>query len=171
MQADEDSYVLHGTVDLLFSPDGTNREPASLEIWDYKGMLRPRDNDHRLSDFRLQMMVYADLYRRRHGVFPARAHLYFLNELIANDASSIENRRARAALTVELTTQEVRAALEEFRDTVKRIEECRALDQWPAPEVGQGPGKATCKICDFRWSCPTVREDRELQREIPIRYP
>lgn len=170
MQANETEYVLHGTVDLLVAPGGDDEGPASLEIWDYKGLRRPRDNDPRLVDFRFQMMVYADLYRRRHGVYPARARLYFMNELAVDSRTESANRDA-ALLTVEFTPSDVAAALESFRQSVRTIEDSRANDNWSAPAVGQGPGEETCSICDFRWNCPTVRNDAVLNRRIPIRHP
>lgn len=170
MQADETAYVLHGTVDLLLAPDDTRRDPSALEIWDYKGLRRPHPGDAKLQDYLFQMMVYADLYRRRHGVYPSRGRLYFLNELIVQ-GRAIDISREEALLTVELSPQDVQEALEEFRHTVEEVESCREQDRWPEPQVGHGPGEETCTICDRRWSCSTVRNDPYLARRIPLRYP
>lgn len=170
MQANEESYVLQGTVDLLVATDDTNRGPDSLEIWDYKSQRRPDASDFRLTDYRFQMMVYGELYRRRHGVLPARAQLYFMNELLA-ESRSVEDSRRQALFTVEFHEAEVQQALGSFGDSVTSIEECRRADDWPAPEVGRGPGEDTCIICDFRWNCPTVRGDAGLSTRIPLRFP
>lgn len=169
MQADEDTYVLHGTVDLLVSPDDPSYSPDALEIWDYKGQRCPKRGDERLQDYLFQMMVYADLYRRRHGVYPLRAQLYFLNEL--DQDRPMETNREEALLTVEYTEEQVQQALSEFRGSVGEIETRRSEDEWPAPAVGRGPGEETCTICDYRWDCPTVRNDPDLNSKIPIRYP
>jgi len=170
MQANEESYVLRGTVDLLVAAHGPNRHPTALEIWDYKGQRRPGPKDFRLIDYRFQMLVYSELYRRRHGFLPARAQLYFMNELLA-DTRPVEESRRQALLTVDVEEAEVELALKSFRASVGSIEECRRADAWPAPDVGRGPGEDTCVICDFRWNCPTVRGDAGLSARIPIRYP
>ncbi len=170
MQADEDTYVLHGTVDLLVNADSPSDSPDALEIWDYKGQRRPKPGDNeKLQDYLFQMMVYADLYRRRHGVYPLRAHLYFLNEL--DQDRPMETNREEALLTVEYTQEQVEEALDAFRGSVGDIEASRSEDDWPAPAVGHGPGEETCTICDYRWDCPTVRNDPNLRNKIPIRYP
>jgi hypothetical protein len=169
MQADEDTYVLHGTVDLLVNADNQSESPDALEIWDYKGQRRPKPGDPRLQDYLFQMMVYADLYRRRHGVYPLQAQLYFLNEL--DQDRPMETNREEALLTVEYTEEQVERALNAFRGSVGDIEASRSEEDWPAPAVGHGPGEETCTICDYRWNCPTVRDDPYLNDKIPIRYP
>jgi hypothetical protein len=140
-----------------------------LEIWDYKGQLRPKEYDERLRDYLFQMMVYADLYRRRHGVYPLRAQLYFLNEL--EQDRPMETSREEALLTVEYTEEQVEEALSAFRGRVDDIQTARSQDYWPAPTVGHGPGEETCTICDYRWDCPKARNDPGLRNKIPIRYP
>lgn len=169
MQADEETYVLHGTVDLLVNSDNPSDNPGALEIWDYKGQRRPKSGGGGLQDYLFQMMVYADLYRRRHGVYPLRAQLYFLNEL--DQDRPMEINREEALLTVEYTEEQVQQALSEFRGSVGEIETSRSVDDWLAPTVGHGPGEETCTICDYRWDCPTVRRDPALSSKIPIRYP
>ncbi len=174
MQADEDTYVLHGTADLLLAPNDVDRSPGALELWDYKGQRRPSPANRHFQDYLFQMRVYADLYRRRHGVYPARTNLYFLNELYAltvEGGKPLEQARSSALLTVEIAPLEVADALTAFRTSVAEIERQRALDDWAAPAVGDGPGKETCTICDHRWNCPTVRDDPELSSSIPMRYP
>lgn len=173
MQADERTYVLHGTADVLVAPDDTDRGPETLEIWDYKGQRRPSSEDPQLADYLFQMRVYAELYRRRNGAYPARGRLYFLNELYVElrEGRSEDEARANALLTVEITPADIAIAMDEFRRTVGDIEANRRLDSWLPPEVGQGPGEETCTICDFRWNCPTVRGDSRLGPKLPLRYP
>jgi putative RecB family exonuclease len=173
MQSDEGDYILRGTVDLLVSENDSNRGPANLEIWDYKGTRRPTEDDDRYRDYLFQMMVYADLYQKRHGVYPARAQLYFLNEFFYQHerGASIDVARKNALLTVQFADHEVQMAREEFRSTVKEIEECRIKDSWESPAVGRGPGEETCSACDFRWNCATVRKDTKLSAKLPLRYP
>jgi len=169
MQSDQGDFILHGTVDVLTAPNDTDRGFETLEIWDYKGLKRPRDNDPRLQDLIFQMLVYAGLYFERHGVYPLIANLYFLNEL--EGRGSMNTRRNRALLAVPIQRAQVRRALNEFRRSVREIESCRNNQVWPTPDVGRGPGEETCTACDFRWNCPTVRNDQYLRRRIPLRYP
>lgn len=173
MQADERTYVLHGTADLLVAPNDTNRGPESLELWDYKGQRRPQPHDRHFQDYLFQMRVYAELYRRRHGVYPARTKLYFLNELytLADAGVALDEARDRAVMTVEINQTDVETAMYAFRASVNDIESRRGTDRWEAPAVGDGPGLETCSICDHRWNCPTVRGDPALDRNIPTRYP
>jgi PD-(D/E)XK nuclease superfamily len=58
---------------------------ASLltEIWDYKGGHRPRPNSQDLRRYEFQMLLYAELYRERNGVYPVKVILYFPSELDA----------------------------------------------------------------------------------------
>ena len=170
MQSDETSYILSGTVDVLAAPNDVDRGFGSLEIWDYKGLRRPPDNDPRPEDFEFQMLVYAALYHRRHGVYPRVANLYFLNEL-ADDKRSMAERRQRALMAVPIDPQRVEVAVDSFRGTVSEIERCRAANHWPAPDMGRGPGEETCVACDRRWNCPTVRQDTSMSTRIPLRYP
>jgi hypothetical protein len=173
MQADEDTYVLHGTADLLVAPNDTNRGPETLEIWDYKGTRRPSPRDRNFRDYLFQMQVYADLYRRRHSVYPARAQLYFLNELYQqlDEGKSVADARGASLVSVPIVPEEVEEALGAFRTSVAEIEQRRLADRWEAPAVGDGPGRETCSICDHRWNCLTVRNDPRLNAILPLRYP
>lgn len=170
MQSDETNFILHGTVDVLAAPNDTDRGFDALEIWDYKGLKRPQINDPRLIDYEFQMLVYAALYFRRHGVYPRIANLYFLNEL-EDDSRSIQERRERALMQVPINDSAAHQALDNFKQTVGNIESARSTQNWPAPDVGQGPGEETCVACDARWNCPTVRNDPPLRTRMPIRYP
>ena len=170
MQSDETNFILHGTVDVLAAPNDTDRGFDTLEIWDYKGLKRPQANVPLLRDYEFQMLVYASLYFKRHGVYPRIANLYFLNEL-ADDRRPIQERRERALMQVPIVDSRVQAALNSFNATVDSIENARATQNWPAPDVGQGPGEETCVACDSRWNCTTVRNDPSLRTRMPLRYP
>ncbi len=171
MQSDEISFILQGTVDVLAAPDTTARDFGSLEIWDYKGLKRPKDNAQglrNLQNLKFQMLVYAALYHRRHGVYPRIANLYFLNEL-EDQTRPMQDRRQRALLAVTMDPVEVQVAVNEFHNTVQDIENARMNQQWQFPSVGQGPGEETCTACDFRWNCPTVQNDTSYN--FRRRYP
>ena len=170
MQSDQTDFILAGTVDVLTAPNETDKGFETLEIWDYKGLKRPSTADPRFQDLQFQMLVYAALYQERHGVYPRKANLYFLNELMVTGRAINESRR-QALLEVAIDANQVQAAMQAFRGTVGEIETSRSNGAWPAPDVGDGPGEETCTACDFRWNCPTVRNDSALGGRIPIRYP
>jgi hypothetical protein len=173
IQADRGSYILHGTVDVLADPEVGEPTYDQMEIWDYKGTKFPDPNvsnphqaelnQRRLQMYQFQMYVYAELYRSRNGVYPAKAILYFLNEL--NDGPSPTNRPPNALYEVSFDESVIQQALADFGNTVDAIEQSRGLDQWPAPSQEQDPGKETCDICDIRWSCPLK------STKYPMRYP
>jgi hypothetical protein len=102
-----------------------------------------------LRDYRWQMCMYAELYQRREGAYPARAILYFLNELDLSPEPL--GRPLRAVYEVRFTPEMVQQALAEFDATAQSIIACRATNGWPLP--GAAPGKETCDICDIRWNC------------------
>ena len=79
LQADQQNYILHGNVDVL-AHSGV-QDNGQVEIWDYKGATRPSMRDPAYQRYIFQLQVYADLYRRKTGQAPAKAILYFLNEL------------------------------------------------------------------------------------------
>jgi hypothetical protein len=173
IQADQGSYILHGTVDVLADPEIGEPTYDQMEIWDYKGtkfpdpsVSNPRQaelNHRRLQMYEFQMYVYAELYRARNGVYPAKAVLYFLNEL--NDGPRPIRRPSNALYEVVFDQEVIQQALDNFEAIVDVIEQSRDLDQWPAPPPTQDPGKETCDICDIRWSCPLKRG------KYPMRYP
>jgi len=162
LQSDRGSYLLHGTVDVL-ADDPHWLPTMGAEIWDYKGGHRPKRNSQPYHQYEFQMLVYAELYRERNGLYPLRSILYFLGEL--DGAASSLTRPADAIIEVVLDPRRITVALQEFDQTVVDIERCKAIDTWPAPQPGQQPEKQTCDICDLRWHCPTVRQS------YPIRYP
>lgn len=160
LQADQGQYILHGNVDVLVASDNN----ADVEIWDYKGAYKPSQGDADYQRYVFQMQVYADLYRQRTGHAPAKAVLYFLNELSGNPAP--QTRPVNALLEVSLDPQEVQQALQSFGQTVQNIELCRATRNWPNPN--QPPPETTCNACDLRWNCPAVGA---FNRAYPLIYP
>jgi hypothetical protein len=69
-----------------------------------------------LRDYGWQMCVYAELYRVREGVYPARAILYFLNELDLSPEPACRPLRA----VVQFTSETVQQALTQFDSTASR---------------------------------------------------
>lgn len=164
LQADQQSHILHGVIDLLLSGSQDNKNPAEYEIWDYKGTerihLTPRD----LETYRFQMRVYAHLYQLKHGVFPRRTVLYFLNEL--DGPTCPTTRPVNALLTVDLEQDEVDVAMNEFGVTVNDIERARTNNLWSPAPVGV-ISEQDCAICDLRWDCPTPNGGRG----VALRHP
>lgn len=162
LQTDKGAYILHGTVDVL-ADNPAHLPGMGAEIWDYKGGHRPKPNSEDLRRYEFQMLVYAELYRERNGVYPVKVILYFLGELDASATSLV--RPAGAILEVPLQPQRIQVALQTFGATVAQIEQSKATDAWAAPQPGQEPDKQTCDICDIRWNCPTVGQ------RYPMRLP
>jgi hypothetical protein len=152
LESDQGQYVLRGVVDVLVAGAGAAADPSHMEIWDYKGTQMPDLSSQSLQDYVWQMCVYAELYRVRAGVYPARAVLYFLKELDLNPAPS--SRPPRAVYEVTFTPAMIAAALAQFDTTAQSIMACQATRTWPNPAAA--PGQETCDICDIRWNCPTA---------------
>ncbi len=162
LQADQGQFILHGNVDVLVSSGDDSG--TSVEIWDYKGAYKPSlgDPDHQRYVF--QMQVYSHLYRQKTGHTPAKAILYFLNELSGDRAP--QTRPANALLEVSLNPPEVQQALLSFGQTVQAIEQCRVTRNWPNPTTA--PPLTTCNACDLRWNCTAATS---FSREYELRYP
>jgi putative RecB family exonuclease len=159
LEQDRSDYVLRGVVDVLVDKPGSLGSPATREIWDYKGSKRPPASSTEMQEYEWQMCVYAELYKARSGAYPARAVLYFLNELSEENALT-GKRPARAMHEVEFTHKKVRDALKLFHQTAMDIIQCAATSQWPLPATV--PKEETCTICDLRWRCPKVKFQRRL---------
>jgi hypothetical protein len=151
LESDRDQYVLRGVVDVLATAPGAGGDPSKMEIWDYKGTKLPDLSSKTLRDYTWQMCVYAELYKARSGVYPAKAVLYFLNELDQDPEPT--QRPLRAVHEVPFTPKMIQDALQEFHITALDIMTCQASAKWPTPAKGQDPGKETCDICDIRWNC------------------
>lgn len=162
LQADQQSYILHGNVDVLaYSGDP---QSGQVEIWDYKGATRPSMRDPEYQRYVFQLQVYADLYKRKTGQVPTKAILYFLNELAPDPVP--HNRPINALLEVSLDPAAVQQALQSFGQTVQQIESFRSSRQWPNPT--EDPGKFTCDACDLRWNCSAATN---FGRSYPLIYP
>jgi len=162
LQADQGAFILHGNVDVLVASEDGNA--ASVEIWDYKGASKPSASDPSYQRYVFQMQVYAELYRQKTGVAPAKAVLYFLNELSGFDAPTA--RPANALLEVNLEPAAVTTALGSFARTVSTIESCRSTGQWPQPI--EAPPEKTCSACDLRWNCAAARK---FGRSYELKHP
>jgi PD-(D/E)XK nuclease superfamily len=162
LQANQGQYILHGNVDVLVASNAVGGN--AVEIWDYKGANRPSVGDPDYQRYVFQMQVYADLYRQKTGTAPAKAILYFLNELAGDPLPT--NRPVNALLEVNLDPPAVLQALQSFGQTVQQIEACRATRNWPNPTVP--PPEKTCSACDLRWNCnAAVGFDRVFQLIYP----
>ena len=162
LEKEEAQYVLRGVVDVLARDASAPDDPARMEIWDYKGTRFPELSSTDLRDYTWQMCVYAELYRVRVGTYPAKAILYFLNEL--DQDPKPKSRPLRAVYEVKFTEEKVQQALKEFSITTHAIIRCRQLDKWPVPK--EAPHKETCDICDIRWNCPVPKPRYKLR--LPI---
>ena len=140
LQANQGQYILHGNVDVLAASNvaGSN----AVEIWDYKGASRPSVGDPDYQRYVFQMQVYADLYRQKTGTAPAKAILYFLNELTGEPAPT--SRPVNALLEVNLDPTAVQQALQSFSQTVQQIEGCRATRIWPDPTFASAREDMQC---------------------------
>src|SRR5947209_12021733 len=98
------------------------------------------------------MLVYAELYRLRTGTFPARAIVYFMNEL--EGVSRQKGRPQSATLDVNITDERVSEALVRFDADAHAIMKHRVDGNWPLPSAP--PDTDTCNVCDVRYSCPTM---------------
>ncbi|MHC0066864.1 PD-(D/E)XK nuclease family protein [Nostoc sp. UIC 10890] len=160
LQADRTTHILHGVVDLLVDTPNAIDNPAHCEMWDYKGSSFLNINRQDLENYKFQMRVYAKLYELKHGVFPRKAILYFLNELDGDTCPT--QRPVNALLEVSIKQSEIDGAVNEFAKTVLEIEKARCNDQWN-PAVSGKISEQDCAICDLRWDCPTPN--------VTLRYP
>ena len=163
LESERQNFVMRGVVDVL--ADNPDAEVGECEIWDYKGTNRPGGSDPAMENYEHQMCVYAELYRVKNGVYPARAILYFLNELYtpAGDPE-LTSRPIRSVLTVEFTPERIQAALQAFDQTAQDIMQCKSQQVWPNPQTL--PDDATCDVCDIRWNCSAHPPGK-----YPIRHP
>lgn len=164
LQADQQSHVLHGVVDLLANSPGAAGDPSQCEMWDYKGSSRVDLSLSDLETYQFQMRVYAHLYRLKHGVLPSKSVLYFLNEL--DGATAPTTRPVNALIEVSLNPLEIDVATSSFAETVLQIESARSSGLWP-PAVPGCISEQDCAICDLRWDCTTPNGGRG----VALRYP
>lgn len=150
LKADFEGFYMHGVVDVLASADG---KPDVLEIWDYKGSKKVEPGSEEMKNYTFQMQVYSELYKKRHGNYPARAILCFLGE----------EKLEEMTVEVPLGSKSAQEAVGLFELTVDEIEKRRETDDWsPPPKM---PSKETCGACDIRWDCPVAKD------KFPMRKP
>ncbi|MDA4127438.1 MAG: PD-(D/E)XK nuclease family protein, partial [Thaumarchaeota archaeon] len=130
-------------------------KPGELEIWDYKGSKKVEHDSEEMKNYKFQMQVYSELYKKRHGEYPARAILCFLGEEKFEDM----------LVEVPLGAKAAQEALALFGKTVYEIERRRDVDDWSAPETT--PSKETCGACDIRWDCSAAK----ATYKFPLRKP
>lgn len=164
LQADQQSHILHGVVDLLVSSEADGNSASDCELWDYKGVRRLGLTVKDLATYEFQMRVYARLYRLKHGVMPRRAVLYFLNELDGPTAPSV--RPVNAVMEVSLDPEEVEEAVSVFNATVQGIERARLQNQWLAAKPGE-ISEQDCAVCDFQWDCATPNNGQGVSLRCP----
>lgn len=164
LQTDKGDYILHGNVDVLAT---SQNNPDAVEIWDYKGTNRPSMGDPSFQQYLYQMQVYAELYRRQTGAMPEKAIIYFLNTL----SGSPEPTRTpgNAILEVPMNENSVDAAIDNFSQTVREIEESRKSRKWKEPT--HTPSQETCVICDQRWRCKSSCTYKKMGKFDSMRYP
>lgn len=143
LQIDKEDYIMWGVVDVLakneFSDDQTKDDFKNYEIWDFKSGSKPTDNPEILEDYKFQMLVYSDLYRKRTGSLPNKAVLFFIGE---DDDNKIE---------IEINSVRIKIAALEFARIVEDIKKSRETNNWTLNS--RQPPKDTCSACDFRWGC------------------
>jgi hypothetical protein len=172
LESERTNYILRGVVDVLASDAA-----GEAEIWDYKGTDMPSLSSTSLRDYEWQMSVYAELYKVKAGKYPARAVLYFLNELKTKPGDPPINARPmravhvvdfkRAGIEPDGTPTLVKQGLDAFDLTAADISACKAAQQWDAPTPGDLPDEKTCDICDIRWSCK-VHPAGKYKARMPI---
>ena len=152
LQADMKDFYLHGVVDVLASVSGN---PEEKEIWDYKGSERVDDDSREMENYRFQMRVYAELYKRATSKYPARAVLCFLAE------ETFEKMKVE----IKFDEASTASAMKAFVGTVDEIEDRRERDDWSPPTVA--PSVKTCGACDIRWDCSTARKSYKFPLPSP----
>lgn len=164
LQADQQTHILHGVVDLLLTNAENSENPSDFEIWDYKGTNRIFLTAKDQQTYEFQMRVYARLYELKHGVRPQRVVLYFINEL--DGPTCPEVRPVNALLSVSIDPDDIDVAMDEFVETVNDIETSRQNNTW-LPALPGEISEQDCAICDLRWNCPTPNGGQGVN----LRYP
>lgn len=162
LESERNQFVLRGVVDVLTRNPSLPNDPSQMEIWDYKGTRCPDLSSAEMKDYLAQMCVYAELYKAREGSYPAKAILYFLNEL--NQTPEPSSRPPRAVYEVQLTDQDIQQALNEFDTTAQQIIQFRNSGVWPLPT--SLPPEETCDICDIRWNCTVPKKPYKVRMPI-----
>ncbi|MBZ4418755.1 PD-(D/E)XK nuclease family protein [Myxococcus sp. RHSTA-1-4] len=171
-------YILQGVVDILAGAVshalGLNFPTSEVdeEIWDYKSGRMPAKGASELVDYEYQMQVYAELYRQQTGHFPARAVLIFLGELDDDELWKLALKGKGPGVFPRLfyplhpSPVRVKAAMQDFHNTVELIEEERAKPyekQWAAPS--HSVEEQTCEACDIRFRCSSFPQASKQRRD------
>jgi len=167
-QTQQETYVLEGVVDVLrdLTHETVPQGYEPVEIWDYKAGYNPSSNrtetrSRLYEDYEFQMLVYAELYRLRTGMYPTRGILYFMNELVQKRGKksawvSVPDKQAqqRAMLVFDFTDPKIliriQEAMAQYGHIVAEIEQRKLTNLWPPSDH---PGRDTCATCDKRWDC------------------
>ncbi len=126
----KDTYILHGSVDLI------RGEGDTVELIDFKAEKKPdmvRDRE-RIQQYRRQLEVYAHLVEERTGEKVSRTHLYYTGEESGNPFISWDK-----------DSKSIDRTIADFDKTVSRIED---RDY----RMKSRPGKL-CENCDARFYC------------------
>src|SRR3546814_17501345 len=115
-----------------------------------------------MKEYEWQMTVYAELFKRKNGVYPKQAILYFLNELDVNPVPT--KRPLRAVHTVNFNQGNVDRALSEFDATADEIIQCNTQNTWQMQMMV--PDKETCNISEHR--CNSNTKNTPYQHRSPI---
>jgi len=154
IDADQESFIITGNVDVIAS-----NEQGGRELWDYKSS-KPEElaeNTPMGQDARMQMRIYAHIYHQRTGFVPTKGIIYCMGSI--DPRALDQNNRARpgnAIIDVQNldNTDEYQSAIENFSNTVHQIEQARENNNWPTPV--RDPGSSTCDACPKRWDCPYI---------------
>jgi len=140
-----------------------------------------------IDDYSLQLRIYHHLYSRVIGITPQECRIIFLGEMpvegeplrkrklvdawaevemtplsdeewAAFEKDSSDPSRPGLFYTVSTTTEDIESAVAEFHSTASEIITCRDVDRWEAPEQDCLPDRQTCQDCDFRESCPALKD-------------
>lgn len=172
-------YTLQGVVDVVAGAVGhalglpTPTEPDDIEIWDYKAGEVPDADSDVIQDYEFQMHVYAELFKRQTGTYPARCALAFLGEL--DDDETWKNGSAEPhefqhlIYTIPPHPDRIEEAQQYFHETVEEInrETQKPFEErWKAP-VENPPDEQTCRACELRYNCSAYPEGGS-ERQQPL---
>jgi DNA helicase-2/ATP-dependent DNA helicase PcrA len=165
LQMDLGKVVMQGVVDVLLSSPSSE----DMGIWDYKGTEYPSGERMRrvLHDYQLQMRIYSLLYSKKYGRQPSEAVLVFLNELKSDPPTRDEEERA--FFQMKVASKQINEALEEFMESVNKIEKERKETgiQWAPPPITMIPERNTCSACDFRYGCEPAVSAYKYTPRVP----
>jgi len=151
LTSDIGTHIMTRTVDVLIVSGTQDYDNPQIEIWDYKGSRFPGYKSKTFWEHRLQMHVYANLYKMRAGRFPDKTVLYYVNEL--DSWSEGEDRPLNAYIEVPVDKALINKAVEDFASTAEKIDYCKTINKWDPPNIRYRDTK-TCDDCDIRWGCP-----------------